>query len=126
MRDVQATEARKHGKNFSAKFRRRRARTSHGSTETRKTLISEERVFRASVACSSSSPGGPLERFRRDRRRHLVAAVELAERHVVAAALQIRGDAAAAAVDRQDLIRGAVRDEELRMSGGLPLGDEAG
>ena len=57
-----------------------------------------------------------LHAFTRDPGRHFVAALELLVGDVVAALLERRNDPAAAAIDRQDLIRCAVRDVEARLS----------
>src|SRR5436305_738123 len=61
-----------------------------------------------------SDGGDPSQAFGRDIGRHLVAAVELADRHVVPQRFQPRGDDARALVDRQYLIRDAVREEKAR------------
>src|SRR5688572_6895564 len=58
--------------------------------------------------------GHPRNGGLRDVRRHGMRAVELAICHRVARPLELRDDAAAALVDREDLVLRAVRDEELR------------
>src|SRR6185436_13574911 len=84
-------------------------------------------VTRYTKACDEASLAGePGERLVREVVTDLMAAVELPERDVVAAALQLGDDAPAALVDRQDLVVGAVRDEELRLAVLRPVDDEDG
>ncbi len=59
--------------------------------------------------------------FFRNRRRHLVDAVEFAERDVVAALLQFRNNHAAASIDRQDVVARPVRNEYAGLSVWLVL-----
>lgn len=72
-----------------------------------------------------SGRGDPLQAVVRDLRRHFVAPLELVERDVVPERAQPWDDDAAALIDGENLIGGAVRDQEARLAVRLGADDEA-
>src|SRR5215469_13515164 len=68
----------------------------------------------------------PSHRFRGDLGRDHVRPIELPVGHLVAFALQLRHNAAAAFIDGQDLILSPVRNEDRRFACPLPRYDDAG
>src|SRR5690349_15216828 len=66
--------------------------------------------------CTLPLFGNGLQTFASDVGRNLVIAVELTEADFIATRLQLGSDAAAATIDRKNVVVSAVRDEETRLT----------